>query len=265
MNIAVISPQAHNTGTTTLAILVAMELASRNKSICLTHANSESASFYDYFKLESYEDRTMTPSQIVKLLKEDSIKPEEISDYCKKVTDRLEVFSNKSKVFTSEDMKFIIQKTRTHFPHDYVMFDVDIGAYDMPNDSVSTDIIRNSEAIIVNVTQSIQQLKEFADRKEQITQLFAGKPVIVVVNKFCEIQSSVKEAAAWMGIKSPNNWHVLRSNPWIPFGTNHGAIVNVFNQMKKGDIRVIDVANDISKVADSVMKMKMMVGKAGAK
>ena len=263
MNIAIISPQAHNTGTTTLSILVALELASRGKKVCLTHANSESASFYDYFNLKSFEDRTVTPSQVVKLLREGDIRPEEISDYCKKVNDTLEVFSNNSKAFTSDDMKFMLEKMGTHFPHDYIFFDVDVGAYDMPNYYVSSDIIKYSDAIIVNVTQSIQQLKEFGARKEVITEMFRGKPVLVVVNKFCEIQSTLKETSTWMGIKAPNNWMILRNNPWIPFGTNHGKIVDVFKKMKDKDTRVIDIASDIEKIADGVLKLKAAVKKAG--
>ncbi len=257
MNIAIVSPQAHNTGTTTLAILTALELASKGKRVCITHANSESASFYDYFDLQQFEDRTTSPSQIVKLLRDGAISSEEISDYCKKVTDKLEVFSNNSKGFTPADMRFVLNKIGDKFPHDYIIYDVDVGAYDMPNDSISNDIIKLADIIVVNITQSIQQLREFSERRVQITELFKDKPVLLVINKYCEVQSTVKEVATWLGIRNPNKWMVLRNNPWISWGTNHGKIVSVFNQMKKKDIRVIDIASDIETIASSILQIKM--------
>ncbi len=266
MNISVLSPQAHNTGNTTLAILVALEMANRGNKVCLTHANSESASFYEYFNLRNFEDKTSTPSLVVKLLKENAIVKDEIHHYCKKVTENLEVFSNNSKNFTSEDMQYMLKYIGTNFPHDHIVFDIDIGIYDIPGNAVTRDIILNSDIVVLSMSQAVQRLRVFETRKKDILEVIGKKPIVVVINKFNEISASVKEVAQWMGIKKPNNWLLMRYNPWVDWGTNHGQIVHVFEQMKKRDTRVIDVATDLEKIGGVISKISIEKGnrKAGA-
>lgn len=261
MNIAVISPQLHNSGNTTLAILTALELANRGKKVCLSHANKESSSFYSYFNMVSYEDRTTTPSQVVKLIREGGLTPSEISDYCKNVAPNLEVFANNSKAFSSDDMAVMVEYMRKSFPHDFIVFDVDVGVYDLYSNELSKKVVTYSDAIIINLTQSIKQLETFLSRKDKIMEAIGDRPVVVVVNKFCEIQSTVKEVASWMGVKKPNNWLVLRYNPWLAWGTNHGKIISVYESMKKGDERVLDIAADVAKIGDAIVKIKSQLSK----
>lgn len=264
MNIAVISPQLHNSGNTTLSILIALELASRGKKICLSHADKESSSFYSYFNMVNYEDRTSTPSQVVKLIREGELKPSDISDYCKNVAPNLEVFANNSKAFSLDDMEVMVEYMHKSFPHDYIVFDVDVGVYDVYSNKLSKKVVEYSDAVVINLTQSIKQLETFLDRKDKIMNAIGNRPVVVVINKFCEIQSTVKEVAGWMGIKRPNNWLVLRYNPWLAWGTNHGKIIQVFNAMKKGDERLLDIASDVVKIGDAIVKIKTQISKTKA-
>ena len=76
MVVAVISPHTHNNGNTMTSILTALGLAELKKTVLLTHTCARSDAFYQYLGLNSYEDKTSTPTQLVKLMREGAIKPE---------------------------------------------------------------------------------------------------------------------------------------------------------------------------------------------
>ena len=116
MVISVMSPHSNNNGNTTLAMLIALYLANNGKSTCLTHVKPISNSFKTYLNLVDYVDKTSTPSQIVKILKEGDLSKDDISDYCKKVSNNLEVFTNESTSFSQDDMNFMIDYIAKYFP-----------------------------------------------------------------------------------------------------------------------------------------------------
>lgn len=264
MNIAVISPMAKNSGNTTLAMLIALDLAHKGKKICLTHTSSLSMAFYNYFSLKTFEDKTTTPSLIVKLLKEGGVQPEEVSDYCKKIDDNLELFCNESTAFTKEDMNFMLSYLATKFPSDYVIFDVDAGQYEFTTNEIVEKTLKLSDIVIINITQSINQLQYIKEIKDKMMSLLGNKPILVVINKFCDIQSTIKETAAWMGVKKPNNWLLLRYNPWIGWATNHGQLLTLYKKMVEKDMRVVDIAADLNKISTCIMKVKAPKKKVGA-
>ena len=104
MIVAVMSPQTEGNGNTITSIFLALGLATSNKKVLLKHTNPNSGSFYKYLGLEQYEDKTTTPTQLVKLLRQGAIQPEEITDYCKHAFDGLDVFTTKQTSFTDKDM-----------------------------------------------------------------------------------------------------------------------------------------------------------------
>lgn len=264
MNIAVISPHGRNTGNTTLAILIALDLAQKGKRVCMTNANNMSHSLYEYFNLMDYEDKTSTPSQVVKLLKEGSVKPEEVSDYCKKISDNLELFCNNAKDFTESDMQYMIEYIGSKLTHDYIIYDIDIGMNQFPYHEMTKKIIGISDMVILNINQSIKQLTEINRIKKDMLELLGNKPTIVVISRFDDSQSTIKETANWMGVKKPNNWLVMRNNPWICWGTNHGKITQVYKKIIEKDERVMDVASDLDKISNNIIKNnKYNKGKTG--
>lgn len=251
MRVAVISPHACNNGNTTLAMLIGLEFASQNKLTCLTHIKPTSSSFYKYLSFKSYEDKTSTPSQIVKILKEGGLTGDEARDYCKQITDDLEAFTNQTTNFNQDDMNFMFRYIAKAFPHEHVIFDVDDD-----NLEQCAAVIKLCDVIVLNLTQSVKELDEFRANKEKYMAVFGSKPMVVVVNQFNSVCGSLQDVAKWMGIKKPNGWVVLHQNPWIRWATNKGKLNSLFNNILKKDPRVMELQSDLFKICSTIARAK---------
>lgn len=258
MRIAVVSPHASNNGNTVLSMLIALELSSNGHKTCITHLKPKSNSFYSYFNFIGFQDKTSTPTQIVKILKEGGLDADDISDYCKQITDDLEAFTNEADNFNQDDMTYMHEYMAKSFPHEHVVYDVD-------GDEIeeSKNIIQLCDVVVLNITQSIKEQQAFLENKDKYMALFEGKPLIVVINKYNSVKGTIKETANWMGIKKPNKWLVLHENPWIAWGTNHGNIAQISRKMNEKDIRVIELKSDISKICSTLGKAKALKNKRG--
>lgn len=267
MNISVISPGFRNTGNTTLAILTGLELAQRGKQVCLTHVNFLSSSFFNYMNLLLYEDRTTTPSQIVKLIREGALNPDDIHDYCRQVTDNLEVFSNNSRALTSEDMKLMLDYICTTFPHEFKVLDVDIDTNNLSANKHVQEVLKYSDAVIINLNPSVEQLNYFRSNGKELLDIIGGNKIIIVINKYNDIVYSLKEIIEIAGIKKlGKNLVVLRYNPWIEWGTNHAKIAEIYKKIAIRDKRVIDVSKDLSSLGSKIVKIRTLLDKmAGGK
>lgn len=254
MNIAVISPHYRHTGTTTVASLLGMELASRGGNTCLTHSLPKSDALYKYLGITSVEDKTVNPARLVRMIKEGALKPEEVSDYCKSINNKLELFSANSETFTQEDMILALECITQSFPHDYIIYDIDNEAIDSPANRL---ILKNTDVAIIVITQSIIELEKFKEQRDKILNSLGKIPQLVVINKYCDVLGSVKETAAMMGVKAPNNWSVIRYNPWVGYGTNFGKLVYIYNKMSTADYRVADTASDIKTLTNLILKVKV--------
>ena len=249
MRVAVISPHMHNNGGTTLSMLIALHLADSGKKTCITHINPISFCFYKYLNFIGYQDKTSTPSQIVKILREGSLSGDDVSDYCKQVSDNLEAFTNTASNFTKDDMNFMIQYIANDFPHEHVVFDVDSREI-----NEIQNVIKVSDVVVLNINQSAYELERFKENREEYSKLLDGKPVVVVVNRFNSAKSTLREAANWMGIKKPNNWVVLHENPWIAWAVSHGKLNVLYKQIKLKDKRVIELNSDLNKICNTITK-----------
>jgi hypothetical protein len=231
MRIAVLSPYAEHNGKTTVSMLLGLQLSKSAKKVCLCHTKPISASVFQYLSLNNFEDKTSTPSQIVKVLKEGDISADTVSDY---------------------DMQYMLNYIIESFPHEHVIVDID-------NEDLEFDekIIAKCDAVVLVVTQDIADAKHFSDNKEKFVKAINGKPLIVVVNKYNSTKGSLSELAHWMGLKRPNNWLVLHENPWITWATNHGKIETVHRLATKKDPRVIEIGPEISKICVTLMKAKV--------
>lgn len=258
MRIAVISPHARNNGTTTLSMLIGLEYASLGKSTCITHIKPISHSFNKYLNFEGFTDKTSTPSQIVKIIKEGELTGNGASDYCKKVSNNLEAFTNEASNFNQEDMNYMFAYIAKAFPHENVIFDVDD-----ENLEQCKMVIKMCDVIVLNVNQSIKDLEIFKENKDKYLQLFGDKPIVVVVNRFHSSCGTLKEVANWMGIKKPNGWVILHDNPWIRWATNHGKLNVLFKNISAKDPRVIELEADLSKICSTIAKAKTSQAKKG--
>ena len=252
MRISVISPHTSNNGNTALAMLIALQLSSSDKNTCITHTKPLSNSFYKYLNFKGYQDKTSTPSQIVKILKEGGLTKDDLTDYCKQVDESLEAFTNDTTNFSQTDMDFMVEYIAKEFPHEHVVFDVDYNDIDKV-----TEVVQMTDVVVLNINQSVAELQAFYENREEYMKIFEGKPLVVVVNKFNSIKGTLKETANWMGIKKPNNWMVLRENPWIAWATNHGQLNQLFSKIKAKDERVVELSNDIAKICTTVVRAKV--------
>lgn len=252
MNIAVISPHTNRNGNTVVASFIALELANRGRTVCLTSGVKENKSMLSYFNIAEREDKTNSPYRLLRMIKEDAIKGNEISDYCKAVSNKLDIFTACKKEFKDDESKYMTEYICENFPHEYVIFDID--------DSVDNEdmriILNNSDIIILNISQDSKELEELKVKLPKLVKMFTGTPMVVVVNKYNNIQGKVKDIAKMVGVNKPNKWITVRYNPWIGYSTNNKYLVNLFGKMKNGDIRVADINSDINTVVGMVSKVK---------
>lgn len=260
MNISVISPKMSGCGTTTVAGLLAFELSSRNKNVCLTHAKSKSSTIYPYFGFESSTDQTTNPVQLVNLIKEGGLRKEDIKFYCKEVTERLDLFSiepyqkdniSEERINRSQ-MQTVLNFVTNDFPYDYVVFDMD---EDIENEN-SKIILSKTDCLIIVLPQSIGELRRFYEHKEKIFRIINKLPCLVVVNKYVNMIGSVKEVAMEIGIKNPKKWYTIRYNPWITYCENRGKFIYLGEEIQKRNIDVIDIDSDIKQIATGIQSVK---------
>lgn len=251
MRIAVISPHAANNGNTTLAMLIAMELASAGKLTCLAHVRPVSNCFYRYLNFKGFEDKTSTPSQIVKILRDGSLTGNDARAYCKDVGGDLEAFTNRDSNFTDDDMNFMLRYIAKSFPHENVVFDVD-------DDDLEKckAVIKLCDVVILNLTQSIKELEHFKDRRDEYMAVLEGKPLIKVINRYMSDAGTIKEVEKWMGLSKSKGWLVLHYNPFITWATNHGKLNILFRNINSKDPRVIELRSDLTKICTTIMQAK---------
>ena len=258
MRVAVISPHTSNNGNTTLSMLIGLEFASSNKTTCITHVLPTSKSFYKYLAFRGFSDKTSTPSQIVKILREGGLTGDEVRDYCKTVSEDLEAFTNESSNFTKEDMNFMYKYIARLFPHENVIFDVDDSDLEQ-----CRNVVKLCDVVILNITQSVKELDNFRENRNQYLEIIKGKPLVVVINKYNSTKGKIQEVAKWMGIKKPNGWLVLHENPWITWATNHGKLNQLFRNVVRKDPRVIEIQADLSKICTTLARAKSSKDKKG--
>lgn len=252
MIIAVVSQHTRNNGNTVASILTALGLADLKKKVFLSHTSPVSEPFYTYLGLKSFEDKTSTPTQLVKLIKQDAIKSEDISDYCKTVVDNLDVFTNDKNNFNEDDMLTLMQCVLTVLPYDFAVIDVD-----EEEGEVKDYVISKADIIIINVTQSVLELNRFNAMKEKLLKQYKDKVIILLCNQYSSIVGKDKEVTARLGVKTKCN--VIHRNSWIQWACNNGKVIDILKNIKNKDYRVVELNSDISSIAGSIVKAKAKI------
>lgn len=252
MIISVVSPHCSNNGNTITSIFTALGLAELKKSVLLTHTSTRTDVYYEYFGLRSFEDKTNTPTQLVKLMRDDAIKVEDIGDYCKTISENCDVFTNNTKTFTDDDMKTLISCLIEDNKYDFMVVDID--ETDLSKE-VPSLVIQNSDIIMINLTQNVNELLQFNREREKYMRLFRDKKIIVVCNMYSSTAWSAKDFSKKLGFKTAiSNIHY---NNWIRWGCNNGRLMDVYKFIKLRDTRVIELSNDIFRLASSVNRARI--------
>lgn len=252
MIVAVVSPHTHNNGNTVASILTAVGLANLKKKVFLSHTNPVSESFYTYLGLKKFEDKTSTPTQLVKLIKQDAIKSEDITDYCKSIIDNLDVFTNDKLNFNDDDMLTLMECVLKVLPYDFAVIDVDTDGGE-----VADYVISKADVIVLNVTQSYMELNKFNAMKEKLLKEYKDKIIILLCNQYCSIVGKDREVTEKLGVKTKCN--VIHRNSWIQWACNNGKIVDILKNIKLKDYRVVELNSDINSIATSIIKAKAKI------
>ena len=250
MIISVMAPHCSSNGTTTTALLLALGLGNMKKKVLLTHTDSVSNSFYNYLGLQQFEDKTSTPTQMVKLLREGAIQSDDISDYCKNVSDNVYVFTNNKSNFSDEDMETLAEYLVDHSDFDYLV-------YDFNNFETETAkyILKKSDVIVLNFTQSYMELDEFKKQSQKYAKMFAGKKLVIVCNKYSSIVGKDRDVPKRLGFKAPCN--VIHYNPWLIMASNSGQLLTLYKNIRAKNSKVVELNNDINRLASIVTKIRI--------
>lgn len=256
MIISVVSPHTSRNGNTVSSILLAHGLADLKRKILLTHIKPQSPAFEHYLGLKAYEDKTTTPTQLVKLMREGAIKTEEIGDYCKSVVDYLDVFTNNATNFAKEDMATLLNFLVTSkTDYEYLVFDIDTDA----EDEAAQMVINNSNIIILNVSASFLELDMFNAQKEKIARLCKGKKVILLCSAYDPKACKLKEIPKVLGVNT--SCYTIRHNSWVKWACNNGKLSYLYKQGKSKDVDVIEIYKDVTSLANAVSKAKISIRK----
>jgi hypothetical protein len=258
MIISVVSPHASNNGNTVSSILLGLGLGDLKRKVLLTHIRPQSNAFDNYLGLKAFADKTSTPTQLVKLMREGAIQPEEIGDYCKTFEDYLDVFTNKETNFSEQDMRTLLDFLLTSTTHyDYQLYDID----ESSDHATSEMVLSKSNIIILNVSANSTDLDKFVAMKDRIAKMCRGKKVILLCTAYdSKAYKSTKEISKHLGLDT--TVYVIRYNSWLKYGCNTGKLAYVYKQAKTKDADVVEVYKDVSSLASVVAKTKIAIGKA---
>ena len=250
MVVSVISPHTQGNGNTVTAIFTALGIGTMKKKVLLTHTDAISNSLYMYLGLHNFEDKTSTPTQMVKLLKEGAIQAEAIPDYCKNIDDNTYVFTNKNQNFTDEDMESFSRYLVENSDFDYIVYD-----FNNFNSKTADYILKKTDVVILNFTQSFIELDKFKEDTMKYAKMLQGKKILVVCNKFENTVASDKDVVKRLGLKAPVQ--VIHYNKWVAYGCNKGTLLNIYKNIRKKDSRVIELNSDINKLVSAISKIRI--------
>lgn len=256
MNIAVIQPQGHGSGATTLAALIASELSSRNKQVCLTNTKPVSEALYPYYSIDTSQKQNVS-MELVNLIKFGGIKKEKIRNYCRNISDNMDLFvlntPYRKGEMTEEDLVQTIEFLGTNSPYDYVIFDVDEKQIQKP---AVQELLGITDMCILVLTQDNREIARFMEQKEAFTKATKNIPTLVVVNKYSSMLGSIKDMAASMGIKNTKNWCVLHANQYVPYCENQGKLSYLVKQIHENAPEVVELNKDVWHIVQKIMDVR---------
>lgn len=258
MIIAVVSPHTQGNGNTLTSMFMGLGLGATNKRVLLTQTRPKADAYFRYLGVEQYEDKTTTPTQLVKLLRAGAIQPEDIADYCKPVGDGLDVFMNNKDNFTEEDMGAFMEFVLDLSTHDYIVCDVN----DIETETAQM-VMKKADIVVINVTQSVMELERFKGQSEKLMKMCRGKQVIMVCNKYNATAGAEKEIGRMLGMKVTCS--TISYNAWVINACNAGRLEELYRTIRGRGYKVVELDKDISRLAARVSKASLKVVKSRQK
>ncbi|WP_239617494.1 hypothetical protein [Cohnella mopanensis] len=243
MNIAVISPDRRQGGTT-ISVLLAVALAqTQNLSTCLTYTGNNNKAMAGVLGLKSTEDMTRNLTQVIKMLEANAISRDEIQDYCIKVPNvpNLQVIETASETVSYEDSAKLIRFAIESLNHEIVITDVTTEIYD----EVTQSVIDNADLIIMVLTQSkdVGDKLAYWETAEVIKHLNA-KGLVYVFNQYDPYVEAFRETTKRLGLRH-RRCAKISYNPFIRRTSNRGNLQSILSFILDKDPRVIELHNDL--------------------
>lgn len=258
MVISVITPYGEGVGNTTVSLFLALGLGNLKKKVLVTHTDNISSAFSTYLGVHQFADKTSTPTQLVKLLREGAIQAEAMPDYCTKIQDNSNVyaFTNTKTNFSEHDMETLSEYFVEQSDFEYIVYDMN----DLESET-SKYILQKSEVVVLNFSQSVIEKEKFMAYFELFKKKLEGKKIIIVCNKFNSLIGKDRDVAKGIHVpKAPVC--VIHYNPYIVKFENTGNLKELYGYIQRRSKEVVELKSDIEKLASAVTKIKIAAVKA---
>lgn len=169
--------------------------------------------------------------------------PQEMEDYCLKVNDKLDIFSNNSASFSDEDMETSARYIMDKMPHDFVVFDVDINTLQ----PLAGYALKKSDLIIMTMTQ----MSNVFERYYEVFGRNYGyrDKTLFLCNHYSTEVGSINSFAKTLGVK-PTNCCSLPHSETIMRLSNLGKLRDIISEAKS--IPLPDVEAGLKRLENAV-------------
>lgn len=183
---------------------------------------------------------------MVNLLRVGAITPADMKDYCLRVNDKLDIFSNNSKAFSDEDMEITARYITENMPHDFVILDIDINTAN----PLARYALEKADLLIIAVTQMINVFERYNEVFGEMIQNkdFKNKAVYLC-NQYTSEAGSVAAFAKSFGVK-PNNCLTLHHSETLIKLSNNGQLGEFINTAKSTPL--FEIEKDLNRIEKAV-------------
>ena len=151
MIISIVSPH-ERTGKTTTAILLAQAIGYTQNVSVLLISTEPSTTLPEYIGIEPEDDITSAIGQVVTLIEHNAITPEDIPDYCRRVSPNCTLLDTSTDKFSKDDMDKLVHTVATMSTSDVVIVecqkrpiaDSDIVLHVLNEDTASIKMCQNN-------------------------------------------------------------------------------------------------------------------------
>lgn len=242
--ILVMSP-LHNLGTSVVSTFLAQGLTFHNKT-CMLLFNEPESLLPNYLGIDTTEDPTRSVMQIVRLIDNGSIADKDILDYCYTISKNAHLLNLADRSLSEKDRTQVVQHVYTRVPTNIAICD---NSADI-DDKSSKMLIDESDMIFIVIEPSIkaaQRLKLWL----QHPNLVNHRNVYVIINKYNEVVSSMRDYAKYLGMPA-NRVCKIHYNPWVPKCCFNGGLSTILPLSRELDARVANLKNDIDELGQCV-------------
>lgn len=256
MNIAVISPGNRGTGVTSLAILLGIDLANRGNPVVVTSLNASKSDMRDYVGAlpKDLGDVENGMRELLRAKSTGEFDAGDIRSYC--VDLGVDILLRPDGMKPSEANEVIQYISGANLNGRNYICIVDVDVENMRSPEVEFEVT-SADVVVVVLTQNISHIKRFRENRANMAKAFAGKKVIVVINKFDKFAGTVKDVWNKAGVKYGDGWFEVRYNSCVPLMTAKSFIQQAASAMKvANDKDIATLKADIERVGGLVEKRR---------